>query len=161
MAHSDLPPTLRVTSGIEQRLRLRYLPCLARWVAARLAPGSNQADRLAAEVLDQALKNRDHLLFVTEAAFLVHLRQELAGRVITSSASPLESAIGTEALRRYDAALLRLRAEDREAVVARIEMGLSYAEAAEALGHESAEAVQAIVSQAVLRLAEEMSNEAR
>ena len=47
--------------------------------------------------------------------------------------SPIEEAIGTEALERYEAALRRLRPVDRQAIVARIELGLPYTEIARTL----------------------------
>ena len=53
---------------------------------------------------------------------------------LEADGSPLETAIGREELARYEAALERLRPEDREAIVARIEMGYDYVELAEALG---------------------------
>jgi hypothetical protein len=47
-----------------------------------------------------------------------------------SDPSPLEEAIGQEALERYEAAMTRLRPDDREAIIARIELGLPYPEVA-------------------------------
>jgi RNA polymerase sigma factor (sigma-70 family) len=80
---------------------------------------------------------------------------DLAG----SGPSPLEEAMGTEFLERYESALQRLRPEDREAIVARIEMGLSLAEVAHALGRPSAAAAHMAVSRALARLAEEMAHD--
>jgi RNA polymerase sigma-70 factor (ECF subfamily) len=74
-------------------------------------------------------------------------------------ASPLEVAIGAEALHCYEAALARLRPEEREAIIARVEMDGSYQEVAVALGKPSADAARMAVSRALLRLAEEMSRE--
>ena len=66
-------------------------------------------------------------------------------------------AIGQEALERYEAALARLRPEDREAIIIRVELGCPYAEVAAALGKPSAAAAHMAVSRALIRLAEEMS----
>src|SRR5262249_33247142 len=74
-----------------------------------------------------------------------------------SDPSPLEEAIGREALERYESALARLRPEDVEAIILRIEMGYPYAEIAAALEKPSAAAAQMAVSRALVRLAEEMS----
>ena len=63
---------------------------------------------------------------------------------------------GCTALAKYDRALERLDAETREAVIARIEMGCSYAEIAEAMGKPSPDAARMAVSRALVRLAEEM-----
>jgi DNA-directed RNA polymerase specialized sigma24 family protein len=64
----------------------------------------------------------------------------------------------SELLERYDRALDRLETEAREAVIARIEMGCSYAEIALALGKPSPDAARMTVSRALLKLAEEMGN---
>jgi RNA polymerase sigma-70 factor (ECF subfamily) len=72
--------------------------------------------------------------------------------------SPLEEAIGKEALERYEAALARLRPEDREAIIIRLELGLPYSEVAQALGKPSAAAAHMAVSRALLRLANEMAS---
>jgi DNA-directed RNA polymerase specialized sigma24 family protein len=50
-----------------------------------------------------------------------------------------------------------LRPEEREAIVARIEMECSYQEVAQALGKPSADAARMTVSRALLKLAEEMN----
>jgi RNA polymerase sigma-70 factor (ECF subfamily) len=76
----------------------------------------------------------------------------------TGEPSPLEQAIGSEALDRYDVAMERLRPEDREAIIMRIELGLSHAEIAEALGKPTAAAAHMAVSRALVRLAQEMAH---
>jgi RNA polymerase sigma-70 factor (ECF subfamily) len=76
--------------------------------------------------------------------------------IAASGQSPLETAIGSETLAKYDRALDRLEPETREAVIARIEMGCSYAEIAELLAKPSADAARMTVSRALVRLAEEM-----
>ena len=75
---------------------------------------------------------------------------------LEAAGSPLEAAIGREEVARYEAALARLRPEDREAIVARIEMGYDYVELAEALGKPSPDAARKAVQRAVVRLAEEL-----
>jgi RNA polymerase sigma-70 factor, ECF subfamily len=71
--------------------------------------------------------------------------------------SPLENAIGNEALERYEAALQRLRVQDRNAIIARVELGLSYLEIATELGKPSVPAAHVAVSRALVRLAQEMA----
>ena len=73
--------------------------------------------------------------------------------------SPLEEAMGSEVFARYEAAMERLRPEEREAVIARVELGLSHAEVAESLGKPSPAAAHMAVSRALVRLAEEMAHE--
>jgi RNA polymerase sigma-70 factor (ECF subfamily) len=75
-----------------------------------------------------------------------------------SDPSPLEEAIGQEAQDRYDAALQRLKPDDREAIILRIELGYAYADVAEALGKPSVAAAHMAVSRALVRLAKEMSS---
>ena len=70
--------------------------------------------------------------------------------------SPLEAAIGSQTLDRYEAALARLTEDEREAVVTRVEFGLSYAEVADALGKPSADAARMAVVRALVKLAREM-----
>jgi RNA polymerase sigma-70 factor (ECF subfamily) len=75
------------------------------------------------------------------------------------AASPLEEAIGTQALERYEAALGRLRDEERELIQARVEMQQSYQQIAEAHGKPTVDAARMAVSRALVRLAEEMDLE--
>jgi RNA polymerase sigma-70 factor (ECF subfamily) len=85
----------------------------------------------------------------------------LESGVADSEASPLEQAIGAETLDRYDRALDRLTADERELIVARVELGLSYAEVAEATARASADAARMAVGRALLRLAGEMRADGR
>ncbi len=59
------------------------------------------------------------------------VKGELDSAIAAKGESPLESAIGAETMAKYDRALERLEPETREAVIARIELGCSYAEIAE------------------------------
>ena len=77
------------------------------------------------------------------------------------AASPLEQAIGRDAVARYDAALTRLSDVDREAIIARVELDQGYEEIARALDKPSANAARMTVTRAVARLAREMSDERR
>jgi RNA polymerase sigma factor (sigma-70 family) len=70
--------------------------------------------------------------------------------------SPLEAAIGREGVERYEAALARLRPEEREMVIARVELGLSYPEIAVSAGRSSANAARMAVVRALVRLSEAM-----
>jgi RNA polymerase sigma-70 factor (ECF subfamily) len=81
------------------------------------------------------------------------------GDIADPQPTPLELAMGREVFARYEAALERLRPDEREAIIARIELGLSHAEVAEALGKPSAAAAHMAVSRAVMRLAKEMAHD--
>jgi RNA polymerase sigma-70 factor (ECF subfamily) len=116
-----------------------------------------------------------------EGAFQAYLRQTLLNRVRdevrrgrrrghadpldsaepTRDPTPLEEAIGQETLDRYETALQRLRPQDREAIIARIEMGLEYTEVASALAKPSVAAAHMAVSRALVKLAKEMTRAQR
>ncbi len=81
---------------------------------------------------------------------------ELIEEIDDPGPSPLEAAIGSDMVERYEAALARLEPAAREAIVARVEMGWSYAQVAEVLGKPSADAARMTVARALSRLAEEM-----
>ena len=157
----------------------RYLPALRRWASGRLPRWTRDlmsTDDLVQETFIRAMKGINRFEMRHEGALHGYLRQAIVNRVrdevrrgkrapgITElhdqhanrDATPLELAIGEEALQRYEAALTRLREEEREAIVARVEMGLSYQEIAEALGKPTAEAARMAVSRALMRLAREM-----
>jgi RNA polymerase sigma-70 factor (ECF subfamily) len=81
---------------------------------------------------------------------------EIDERTPDDHASPLEQAIGVQAVEQYEHALARLSSQDREAIVARIEMGFSYGELAVMLGKPTPDAARVAVSRALVRLAEAM-----
>jgi RNA polymerase sigma-70 factor (ECF subfamily) len=164
------------------RLVARHLPALQRWARGRLPSGvrdlEDTAD-LVQETVIQALKHLDHFEYRRDGALQAYLRHALYNRIRMefrkkrvrpiktelgserkdSAASPLEVAVGHEALERYEQALARLKPEDREAVIAKMEMDCSYADLARALGKPSADAARMAVSRALLRLAEEMKSD--
>jgi len=81
---------------------------------------------------------------------------DLEGLEVESGLSPLEQAIGREAVEQYERALAKLTAGEREAIIARVEMGYTYAELAEALGKPTPDAARKAAQRAMVRLAEEM-----
>jgi DNA-directed RNA polymerase specialized sigma24 family protein len=68
-----------------------------------------------------------------------------------------EQAAGADGFRRYEAALARLEARDRRALHCRIELQQTYAELARSLGVASAAAARDVVTRALGRLVERMS----
>lgn len=70
--------------------------------------------------------------------------------------TPVEEAIGSETLERYERSLTELKPEQREAVILRVEMGYTYEEMAEALARPSANAARMLVTRALVRLARGM-----
>jgi RNA polymerase sigma-70 factor, ECF subfamily len=173
----------RVKAGDREaldQLCARFLPPLRRWASGRLPRWTRDlmdTDDLVQETVMRAVNRIDRFESRHEGALQAYLRQAIVNRIrdeirrgkrspvetplddnaADRGASPLELAIGVEALERYESALARLRPEEREAIVARIEMDGSYQEVARALGKPSPDAARMAVSRALLRLAEEMS----
>lgn len=162
------------------RLFARCLPTLKRWASGRLPRWNRDlldTDDLVQETVIRTVKRMDTFEPRHEGALQAYLRQAVmnrirdeirrSGRAPASTelndnqpdlgASPLEEAIGVEAVERYEAALARLRPEEREAVVAKIEMDGTYESVALALGKPSPDAARMAVGRALLRLAEEMN----
>jgi RNA polymerase sigma factor (sigma-70 family) len=160
----------------------RYLPSLRRWARGRLPRWSRDlrdTDDIVQETLVQTLRRLDNFELRHEGALQAYLRQALINRVrdevrrvtrrplaaelderhADTGASPLEEAIGSQAAQRYEAALQRLRPEDREMIVARVEMGNGYEQIAATHGKPSADAARMAVARALVRLAEEMDRE--
>jgi RNA polymerase sigma-70 factor (ECF subfamily) len=161
------------------RLFERHIPLLKRWASGRLPRWARQvADTsdLVQETVIATLKNLPSFEVRGDGALQAYLRQALINRVRNEmrrallrpaageldselphdGTSPLEAAIGAQTLERYEVALSRLTEEEREAVVTRVEFGLSYAEVAEALGKPSTDAARMAVVRALVKLAREM-----
>jgi RNA polymerase sigma-70 factor (ECF subfamily) len=83
---------------------------------------------------------------------------ELDEDMCSKSASPFEMAMGKETLDRYEAALAELRDEERELIIARVELGLEYSELAAALGKPTPNAARVAVRRALIKLAETMNH---
>jgi RNA polymerase sigma-70 factor (ECF subfamily) len=160
-------------------LLARYMPVLQRWARGRLpASARDLADTsdLVQETLIQVFKRIEGFEYRGVGAFQAYLRQAVMNRIRNElrragrhprpaaldddepddRLSPLEAAIGAETVERYEAALQRLREDERELIVARLELGLTYAEMADALEKVSADAARMAVGRALVRLAEEM-----
>jgi RNA polymerase sigma-70 factor (ECF subfamily) len=73
-----------------------------------------------------------------------------------NDASPLEITVDLETRERYRRALMRLRPNDRNAILARLEHGFTYQQLALILSKPTAEAARLAVRRALVRLAKEM-----
>jgi RNA polymerase sigma-70 factor (ECF subfamily) len=179
---STLSLLTRAKTGDSQALddlAARYLPLLTRWARGRLPPGARDlADTsdLVQETLVQVFKKIEGFEYRGVGAFQAYLRQAVMNRIrnelrragrqppreeldekqADDRPSPLEEAIGSEMVELYEAALQRLSPKERELIIARVELGLTYAEIAEALTMPSADAARMAVARALVRLAEEM-----
>jgi RNA polymerase sigma-70 factor (ECF subfamily) len=181
-ADSSVELLERVRSGDREALDLllrRYVPALRRWASGRLPYWARDMAETEDLVQDTVFKSLRHLKsfdYRHSGALQAYLRQAVMNRIRdecrrvgrrppvdvldTDAAhhgvSPLEAAIGAQAVAKYEKALEQLRPEDREAIVGRVEMGYSYAELAVMLGKASPDAARVAVSRALVRLAEVM-----
>lgn len=85
----------------------------------------------------------------------------LASTELSPDASPEDEAIAAELLDRYETALARLSPAQREAIIARVELRLSWPEVTTALNKPSVPAAQMTVSRALVCLAKEMAHDRR
>jgi RNA polymerase sigma-70 factor (ECF subfamily) len=160
-------------------LMARHLPRLRRWASGRLprwARDVADTQDLVQDTLLQTFKRIEKFEPRGDGALQAYLRQGVLNRIRDeyrravrrpaaealdsqrpgSAASPLEEAIGRQAVERYEAALQRLRPEDREAIIARIEMGFTHEELARLQNKPSANAARMALERALVRLAAEM-----
>jgi RNA polymerase sigma-70 factor (ECF subfamily) len=171
-------------AGAVERLFARLYGPLRRWARGRLprwARDLAETDDLVQEALVQTFKRVGEfeprgggaLQAYVRQAVLNRIRDELRraarrpardgfdGSEVDPGLSPLEQAIGREAVERYERSLARLKPRDREAVVARLELGLDYPELADLLATPSVEAARKVATRAIVRLAAEMRDDVR
>src|SRR5687768_16960830 len=131
-----------------ERLCARHLHPLRRWATGRLprwARSTADTDDLVQDVVIQTLKKIDVFVSHRPGALQAYLRQSVMNRIrdeVRRTArepvdvslqeledlgqSPLDAAIGREAVDRYERALGRLRPAERESIIGRLEMGYTY-----------------------------------
>ena len=157
----------------------RYLPPLLRWASGRLPRWARDVTDTNDLVQDTLLNTFQQIKVFEprfEGALHAYLRQAVKNRirdeirkrqrrgpkagvdseVVDPEPSPLEQAIGQQAVDRYEAALGRLREEDQGLLIGRIELGLTYEELAEAADKPSADAARKAAQRALVKLVEEM-----
>jgi RNA polymerase sigma factor (sigma-70 family) len=162
----------------------RYLRPLERWTSGRLPAWARSAadtQDVVQDTLLNAFKNLGGFEPRHEGAFQAYLRQavmnQIRDRLRRTAArprttlldedehlhpsSPLEDAMAKQTFERYEAALTKLDATQREAIIGRFELGCSYEELATAMAKPSADAVRKVVSRALVHLVEEMQRERR
>jgi RNA polymerase sigma-70 factor (ECF subfamily) len=172
----------RVRTGDDEaldRLLARHLPRLRRWARGRLplwARDQGDTEDLVQDTVVHTLRRLEAFEPTREGALQAYLRQAVMNRIrdavrrakrrpavtpldeelAAQDLSPLERALGSEALARYDAALSALTPQEQEAIIGRIELGYDYGELADALEKPSRDAARMVVHRAMLRLAEVM-----
>jgi RNA polymerase sigma factor (sigma-70 family) len=181
--NSSIDLLLKAQSGDAEALNLlleRYLPRLQHWASGRMPMGirtmSDTAD-IVQEAVINALRNLNTIEIRSEGALQAYLRQAVKNRIIDQfrrhkrrppreelpedaaalDTSPLEAAIGAEAVERYERALASLRDEDRHAIMLRVEQTLDYDTIAKDLGKPTANAARMAVKRALERLAQAMA----
>lgn len=173
--------TLAKAGDAEARERLvrLYMEPLRRFAHGRLplhARDLMDTDDLVQTAVVRALNHLEDFEPRRSGAFLAYLRQIVMNRVrdgirraaknrsreaLTENLAdpgrgPLADAIGRETLDRYEAALAHLTSAQCEAVVLRIELGMSYPEIAERMQCPSPNAARMLVSRGLVVLAERM-----
>lgn len=186
-AESSVELLARVRTGDAEALDallLRYVPSLRRWAAGRLprwARDLAETEDLVQDAVFKSLRRLGGFTPQREGSLQAYLRQAVLNRIRdecrrvgrtphrdlldvdtpAAAASPLQAAITAEGIERYETALATLKDEDREAIVARIEMGYSYEEVAVMVGKPTADAARVAVSRALIRLAQAMQHGGR
>jgi RNA polymerase sigma-70 factor (ECF subfamily) len=162
-----------------ERLFERHVKPLQRWARGRLprwARDLADTDDVVQDTLVQTFKRIEGFEPRSVGALQAYLRQavlnrirdelrrkrrqpdvtELDGLELDRAESPLEQAIGREAVEAYEGALERLKPEEREAIIGRVELGYSYEELAVTLDKPTADAARKTAQRALVRLAGEM-----
>lgn len=176
-AESSFELITRVQAGDASAMNAlleRYRPRLQRWARSRLGRARDMADTedIVQDVLVSAFKNLGSFEQRGEWALQGYLRRAVRNRILNEveklrsrpargevpedllsrAPSPLEQAVGAEFMARYDAALEQLPEPDREALVARLELGCSFKEIAFLLEKPSADAARMTVNRALEQL---------
>jgi RNA polymerase sigma-70 factor (ECF subfamily) len=186
---SDMASTLdlldRFKRGDDEAMNLlveRSIPPLRRWARGRLPQWARSLDEtqdLVQSALIRALPRLKEFEAHHAGALQAYLRQVVANHIrdeirkaarrpldndaldvqVDPGPSPLEQAVGREGFERYEAALAKLRAVDREAIIARVELQQSYEEIAIALQKPNANAARVAVARALKALVRAMADE--
>ena len=154
----------------------RAIPLLKRWASGRLprwARDMVDTDDLVQETVISTLKRIEVFEYRADSALQAYLRQAVMNRIrneirrasrhpapetLDSAApdaglSPLEEVIGKQTVEAYDEAMAQLEPQERDAIVGRVELGLSYDELAHAMDRPSPDAARMAVGRAILKLA--------
>ena len=158
----------------------RHLPPLQRWASGRLprwARDITDTQDLVQETALQTFKRIEAFEPRGQGALQAYLRQALLNRIRSEfrhkgrtpgrdpldskvedqGTSPIEAAIGQETLDHYEKALERLKPMERDLIISRVELDLSYQEIADAFEKPSMDAARKATVRALVRLADEMA----
>lgn len=158
----------------------RQIPGLQRWARGRLPRWVRDVAETADLIQDALLhtiRRIDHVELRGQGALRAYLRQAIVNRINDEfrrfdrrpnevplndewpdrGPSALARAIEGQNRERYVAALSRLREDERELVVGRLELGYSYEQLAILSNRATPDAARVAVRRALVKLAEEMS----
>ena len=167
------------TEALDQLLT-RYLPRLRRWASGRLPMQVREladTNDLVQDALIGSIRQLRQFEDRGEGALQAYLRQAVKNRIVDevrrvqrrpsrdpldpalpdTGRSPLELAIGAEAVARYEAALAALTDTERQAVVARLELGYTYDEIAAIVNKPTGGAARVAITRAIAKLARLMA----
>jgi len=158
----------------------RQMPGLRRWARGRLPRWARDiADTtdLIQDALLQTMRRLDAFEDRGRGALAAYLRRGIQNRIVdeyrrfdrrpdetiideqhpAAGPSPLADVIDSENRERYLGALSRLKPEQRELIVGRLELGYSYEQLAIMTGRVRPDAARVAVHRAMMALAEEMT----
>ena len=169
-----------VAAARVQELSARYAFHLEQWTVGRTpawARESVDARQVVHEHCSRSPWTRTSLRTRASKRRCGRIRRTLHDKVLASldnvrrgsaSAPPArtgsrlaDTAVAADLLERYEAALKRLEPIEREAVIARAELGLPWSDVADILAKPTVAAARLTVSRALIRLAREMSDARR
>ncbi len=160
-------------------LARRYLNDLRRLAHGRLpraARGMIDTGDLVQKTVIRALDHLEAFESRGEGAYLAYLRtilynlihdearrvrrvpgqEELSEDLAHADPSPLDETIGRERVEAYEKALESLTPQQQQAVICRVEYGMTYEEVRRAIDAPSANAARMLIGRALVRLAQEM-----
>jgi len=160
----------------------RHLEPLQRWASGRLprwARDVADTDDFVQDTLLRTFKGIDNFEARGQGALQAYLRRAILNRIkdelrrkarqphatdlddlqVYDGLSPLEQAIGREAVERYERALARLKPTEQDAIIGRIELGYTYEEMAHVMGKPTAGAARKTAERALMRLVDEMERD--
>ncbi len=138
-----------------ERYRQRY----AHWLTVRHPAGSSTNTDVFEQAIDRSLDYMVQFKPVREASFLLYLRQQILDRIGTidqqqsaTTRQAEESSISVDDQQVFEAALSQLQDIPREAVICRIELGMTDSEIAAALDCPTANAARNLVIRSIMAL---------
>jgi RNA polymerase sigma factor (sigma-70 family) len=160
-------------------LAARCLPPLRRWARGRLpsfARSVMETQDIVQDTVLGVLRHLDAIDVRNQGALQAYLRQAIVNRIRDivrqhqrrpahtelpiqlqdDETSPLDRLLGAEKVARYEAAIQRLRAADRDVLIGRFELQYSYEELTVVLDKPTVTATRVAVTRAMKRLIAEM-----